>query len=536
MRRRLNVLGGAANFNNVTVDQDGTLAIRVGGSGDWNYSENTDISTLLQETTFDSGSILGIDTSDGSLYYAGPITANSTADLDLVVSGDNTLTLAGSSNAFAGTIEVMGGATLDAATPDALGGDGNFSNITVDKGAALAVMVATGANNDWNYVATTDDIGNLLDNATFEGGASLDIDMTDATGGFIYAGAIADSAQGPLGLTILGGGSNGETVTLSGYNSYSGPTTVIAGTLEAGQPDALSSASVVDLTGGSLNLCGYGQAIAGLSGGDPTGGIGLTLGSADLTVDTSSPETYSGKISGGSDSQIIVSGNGTQGFTGVGSLGNYSGSFEVTAGAILDAGSPAALGDTTTFTNVTVDDQGTLAVMVGDGSDWQTGNITNLLTTTGGAAFADGASLGFDTSDDNFSYGGIADTMRHGVPGTGRAGRQHPHVDRNQYLQRPHEGPFRHACPAIAGYAAELQRPRRDFGGGRRRAGGVGRRQRRLDVFAQRHRHTARQRQLRLGGVAGVRHCLGRRLHLRPGRGHGQRRRPWLSLCSAEER
>ena len=378
-----------------------------GGRQQWRLDFLEPLQPAGQRANFDTGSSLGIDTSDGNFPYPDAIAGNGGAALNvnLVKLGDNTLTLeppTGGNN-YTGTTTIAAG-TLDAATPAALPGYNVSGEVSVAAGATLAVRVGgNSASGDWNCPsANTDQIATLLANAAFADGATLGIDTNDASAGpFTYAGAIADTSGGSLGLAVSGG----HTLILSGANSYSGPTTVTVATLQLGVADALPSTTVVTLAGGGLDLADNDLTIAGLAGSGET-----TLDLAQLTIDTSANQAFDGTLYGDGNSQITVSGSGVQGFTDAGSLGNYLGNFEVTAGATLDAGSPAALGDTTTFTNVAIDDQGTLAVLGGTG-DWQSSDITNLLKTTGGGAFADGASLGFDTTDGSFSYGStIADT------------------------------------------------------------------------------------------------------------------------------
>ena len=149
----------------------------------------------------------------------------------------------------------------------------------------------------------SNDIDNLFFDADFASGATLGIDTSNACDGFTYSGSIADSSAGPLNVAIFGGNS----LTLSGNNSYTGTTTVAAGSLYLGTSDALSSSTIVDLSGGNLNLDGYATVVGGLSGSDPAVGFGLTFGGAQLTIDTSGPETYSGTLYGGG--QLIVAGS-----------------------------------------------------------------------------------------------------------------------------------------------------------------------------------------------------------------------------------
>jgi autotransporter-associated beta strand protein len=311
----------------------------------------------------------------------------------------NTLTLSGDNGYEGGTS--VGTGTLDVQTTSSLPGyDGSSagsSAVTVAAEATLAVMV--GGSGEWNS-GSTDDIGTLLGNVSFASAATLGIDTTYATSGFTYYGSIADSSAGPLNFVVFGGNS----VTLSGSNSYTGITTVLAGNLYMGAANALSSSTVVNLSGGGMDLDGYSQAIGGLTGSSAQN---LTFDGGQLTIDTSGPETFSGTLSGSTGSQLIVAGSATQILSG--STGSdYGGTIEVQAGATLEAKSPASLGNS--LANVTVDDTATLAVMVGGSGYWESTDVGNLLGSDG-AVFNDGAAVGFDTTDGDFTYSdAIADT------------------------------------------------------------------------------------------------------------------------------
>ncbi len=171
------------------------------------------------------------------------------------------------------------------------------------------------------------------------GGNLLTLSNT-ASGNTTISGGIS----GTGGLTVNSSGSG--IVTLSGINSYAGATNVLAGTLNLGSTSALSSGSALtlaDVAGATLDLNGFSQSVAALSGGGALGGnlvLGngavLTIGGAltsavggySQTTNIANPgswNTYSGLLSGtgslaltgGSSLHLTNNANTYSGFTNV---------------------------------------------------------------------------------------------------------------------------------------------------------------------------------------------------------------------------
>ncbi len=148
------------------------------------------------------------------------------------------------------------------------------------------------------------------------------------------------------------------TLALSGANTYSGTTTINAGTLRIdGSNDRLPTGTAVTLAntaGAILDLNSFNQAIGSLAGGGASGG-NITLGSGTLSVGDTTSTSYAGVISGAGN--LIKNGTGTLTLSGnnsfTGFLSVREGTLKVAtinnegANGVLGAGD-AYLGDTGT--------------------------------------------------------------------------------------------------------------------------------------------------------------------------------------------
>ncbi len=165
----------------------------------------------------------------GTTVYSGAI-QDGTGQTSLTLNGPGMQVLSGV-NTYSGQTTVSAG-TLEAKTTAALSNYNNSGYITVASGAMLAVNM--GGAGEWNS-GYPDDIAALAASASFASGAALGIDTTDAPGGVTYAGALA----GSFGLTKIGP----NTLTLAGANTYTGLTTIAAGTLQLTDGGSVNSSS-----------------------------------------------------------------------------------------------------------------------------------------------------------------------------------------------------------------------------------------------------------------------------------------------------
>ena len=123
---------------------------------------------------------------------------------------------------------------------------------------------------------------------------------------------------------------------LTGNNIYTGATTVNAGTLRATGGNAISDLSTVTLAniaGATLDLAGSNETIGSLAGGGPVGGS-VTLGAGTLTTGTATSTIYAGVISGTGGLTKV----GVQGVFTLTGNNTYTGATTVNAGTLRVSG------------------------------------------------------------------------------------------------------------------------------------------------------------------------------------------------------
>ena len=200
----------------------GTVGVQVGGSG-WTTG---DVDTLLGNATKTSGA-LGIDTTNGDLtQWVAFTTANLGSSLGLGKLGSGTLTL-DTANSYTGATTITNG-TLQVGASGAIPSGSGMGNVVFDSAPNTAIVDLNGNDVSINGLSQTNNstTNRVVNNATSTS-KTLTVGNADATSTF--AGIIADNTGtgGTLALTKTGAG----TLTLSGVNTYTGGTTVNAGTL-----------------------------------------------------------------------------------------------------------------------------------------------------------------------------------------------------------------------------------------------------------------------------------------------------------------
>jgi len=227
------VLSGANNYEGTTTLQAGILqannATALGSGGDIKFTGGT-----LQYAAASAGQDWGariknstgainLDTNNQTVTLAGIIDASNTAGLAKL--GEGTLILNGA-NAYAGVTTVQAG-ILQAGTPSAFGaapslafGPGSTGTVQLNGNS----MTVTGLN-------TNATVGTPVVENAAAADAVLTVNNSAAS---TYNGKIQDGAGGgKLGLEKKGSG----TLTIgNGANTYTGKTSVLAGTLQVTSP------------------------------------------------------------------------------------------------------------------------------------------------------------------------------------------------------------------------------------------------------------------------------------------------------------
>ncbi|WP_238258609.1 beta strand repeat-containing protein [Methylobacterium gnaphalii] len=277
------------------------------------------LNTNFSETI---GSLSGGNTSSSVAIASGrtlTVGADNTADANyagavtgglLTKVGTGTQTLSGTSN-YSGATTISGGTLRGGATD-------SFS-------ANSAFAVNSGTFLDLGGFGET--IGSLSGAGTLTNSGTTAATLTAGGNGAstTFSGVIQNGANpaATTGLTKTGTG----MLMLSGANTYTGVTTISDGTLRAGAANVISTASAVQVNGGTFDLNNNNQSIGSLSG---NAGTTVALGSATLT--TGSDNTSTGSFG-------VITGTGGLTKTGTGifeirGANTYTGTTTVNAGTL----------------------------------------------------------------------------------------------------------------------------------------------------------------------------------------------------------
>jgi autotransporter-associated beta strand protein len=207
---------------------------------------------------FNSNAAIATQLGSTAVTLAGAVSGNTTVEK----TGPGSLTLTSATSTFTGTWKISGG-SLNVAS------DANLGATSATLSLANAALNVGGGFNSARAIA-------------------LDGTNTLTAGG---DSALSGQITGSGGLTKL----DANVLTLSGANTFSGPTNVNAGTLRQGAANAVPSGSALTLAAGtSFDLGGANASVGSIAGAG-----NISTGGATLTVGNDNSSTvFSGVVSG----------------------------------------------------------------------------------------------------------------------------------------------------------------------------------------------------------------------------------------------
>ena len=341
---------GTINQTGGTLTVDNSSKLFLSGAGDGFYNLNGGTLQIGGSSLLAGNGLGGEDhfnLGGGTIQVFESALATS-VDATLVGGTTSTIDTNGLGATWSGELSGAGSLAKAGAGTLALTGINTYSGGTTINQGTIAVNADTGlgaATGPLTFNGGTLQFGNSFD-------LSLSRAITLSGGGGTFdtngnTSTISQGIQGAGGLTKAGAGA----LTLSGPNTYTGATTVAAGTLAAGAVDTLPHTTAVTVAAGTLDLDSFNQSIGSLAGAGA-----VTLGSATLTTgNDNTSTTFSGAMSGtggldkvGSGTFIIDGANTYSGGTVVSAGTLAVGDFDHHSAA-LSGGGPISVGSGATL-------------------------------------------------------------------------------------------------------------------------------------------------------------------------------------------
>jgi filamentous hemagglutinin family protein len=400
---------GDQRYNGILqLKADTTLSTMGSGATGGNFSTTGALNGL------NSARSLTVVAGAGDATFGGAIGGNTGGG-----TGISSLTV-GAATLSAGAINVINALSLSPTVSGTVSGVISGAAATLTQGGA-GNLVLTGTNTYGGN--TTVSSGSL----TLQGSGSLGSGSYEG-GVAIGSGAtlrVSTSVDQTLGGAISGSGalvkdtSTASTLTLTSANSYTGGTTIDAGSLTLGADNVLADAAAITVNGGSLDIGSHSDAVGTvtLNSGAIRGSTGV-LSAASVVASNSAAASISAILggSGGLDKY----GAGTLTLSGANS---YTGSTTVNAGTLAIAnptGLGGVAGGTTVASGAVLDLQG-MAV----GSEAIILNGGTLTASTGISGLSGPLTLGADSklnvTGEQLSLSGVISSNSYGLAlaGTG---------------------------------------------------------------------------------------------------------------------
>ncbi len=217
--------------------------------------------------------------------------------LSTAFSGSPAAVWVGDGASTSGTLTLAAGGSLSCGAM-VLGQSGGSGTLVLGGGTLSAPSIAQGAGGSGSLYFAGGTLQPTGSNSQFLTGLSAAYVSTGGatinTNGFAVAINQALGHDPALGATADGGllKTGSGSLTLGGANTYTGGTTITAGTLKAGAANTLSPNSAVTISGGTLDVTGFAQTVNSLTVGS-LGSLNLTIGNL---LTSSGPASLSGSL------------------------------------------------------------------------------------------------------------------------------------------------------------------------------------------------------------------------------------------------
>jgi len=357
----------------------GSLSISPGGA------------TIRSDVRADNASVISGASPTASLTYG--TMSGTVSNVVMVISGSNT---------YAGDTKLESGVSLYVDNNSAFGtgtldlaGGAIQSRSGTNPPRSLANAVTISANTQFNAAVSSPNLTFTGSTALFGGTRTLQVDNVLTSGssagqpGVIFTNVISDGGNA-FGITKTGTG----VLALGGANTYSGTTTLSAGTIQLRNDAALQNSTLwLSGSGGVVfdsSVAGNAFTFGGLAASAATAGLSLQNNASAaiaLTVGGNNASTaYAGTISGlGS---LVKTGSGT---LSLGGANTYAGATTVAAGTLLVNGNQSgAVGAMTVDALATLGGSGTIGGAVTVLGTLSPGNSPGMLSVA--SLVLDGAS------------------------------------------------------------------------------------------------------------------------------------------------
>ena len=302
-----NNLTGTKSYGGFTFDagapsytlNGNSVTITLAGNGVTNNSSGLQtVNLLLRVYNGAASGVTYFNAASGPLTLGGGFNTGSTGVGWIVTKGTGGVTINGGIPASCGVSNVLGtltmappgafttanaytnntvitGGTVKLGGPNVIPSGAGMGNVVLQPASGTATLDAGGQTNTVNGLASSGAGASLVDNS---GGAGL-LTVGAANVSSAYSGAIKNTS-GTLALTKIGTG----TLTLNGTNTYTGNTTISAGTLALGASASFAGSAVNLAAGATLDVSAQAGYVWGGSAGLTASGTGTVTGGTAATI------------------------------------------------------------------------------------------------------------------------------------------------------------------------------------------------------------------------------------------------------------